>query len=80
MCPQVFRPLVIACLVIASSACQPQRSGIQSKNMGNVVAGYVEPAGAGPAGALPVSYLGDMFSGEEAALASKPPEIESPTF
>ncbi|MDM0069708.1 hypothetical protein [Variovorax sp. J31P207] len=48
--------------------------------MGNVLAGYVEPAGAGPAGARPASYLGDIFSGEEAALASKPPEIESPTF
>lgn len=80
MCTQVFRSLVIACLVIASSACQPQRPGIQSKNMGNVLPGYVEPAAAGPAGALPASYLGDMFSGEEAALASKPPEIESPTF
>jgi len=80
MCPRVFRPLVIACLVIASSGCQPQRPGIHSQNMGSVLAGYVEPAGAGPAGGRPVSYLGDMFSGEEAALASKPPEIESPTF
>ncbi|MDN8613387.1 hypothetical protein [Variovorax ginsengisoli] len=48
--------------------------------MGNVLAGYVEPAGVGPAAGHPVTYLGDMFSGEEAALASKPPEIESPTF
>jgi len=80
MCPRVFRPLVIACLVIASSACQPQRPGMQAKDMGIGLAAYVEPTGAGPVGGRPTAYLGDMFSSEEAALAAKPPELASPTF
>ena len=76
MSPRVFHPMVIACLVIASSACQPQWPGMQSKDMGRSLAAHVEPTGAGPVGA----YLGEMFSSEEAALAGRPPESESPTF
>jgi hypothetical protein len=72
MSPRVFRPIVIACLVMASSACQPPRPGMQAAHVG--------PTAAGPVGEQPAAYLGDLFSREEAALASKPPESESPSF
>ncbi len=80
MCHEMFRPLVFACLVIASSACQPQRPGIQT-SLANGLAGLVESAGASPIGGNPVTFFGDLFSNEEEALAAKPLELMmSPTF
>ena len=79
MSPQAFRPLVLAWLVIASSACQPQIPNVHAKNTENSIAGYVKPR-ASPIGAHVATYFGDLFSREEDALASKPPELASPTF
>jgi len=80
MCPQILRPLVIAGLVIVTSACQPQRSAIETRNIDTSFAGHVGQSVAGPIGVRPAAYFGDVFSREEAALTSKPPESASPTF
>ena len=69
MSHEVFRPVVLACLAIASSACQPQGPGLQA-GMAN-----------GLAEKIPATYFGDLFRAEEAALAAKPRETaEPPTF
>lgn len=77
---QVSSPLVVAGLVIVISACQPQRPAVHAAIMDSDPAGYVGQAPASPVGARPVTYFGDTFSKEEAALASKPPELGAPTF
>lgn len=69
MCHEILRPVVLACLVLANSACQPQGPGIQAA-MAN-----------GPAEKTPVIYFGDLFRAEEASLATMPRETaEPPTF
>ncbi|WP_431276061.1 hypothetical protein ACQ858_07230 [Variovorax ureilyticus] len=81
MQPQVFRPIVFAGLVIVVfSACQPQRPAVHAALMDSDPAGYVGQAAASPVGTRPVTYFGDMFSKEEAALGAKPPELDAPTF
>ena len=66
MSPRVFRPIVIACLVMASSACQPPRPGMQ--------AAYVGPT-AGPVGEQPAAYLGDLFSRERSGPCLQAPGV-----
>ena len=79
MSPPVFHPLVIAGLAIVISACQQQQSPPPSSSMDNSSAGQISQSEASRI-PRPIAYFGDMFSGEEKALMSKPPEQASPTF
>jgi len=80
MCREVFRPVVFACVVIASSACQPQRPGVQ-EGLANGLAGLVGSTEAIRSAGDTVTYFGDLFSKEEEVLAARPVEVVvAPTF
>ncbi|SEA41852.1 hypothetical protein SAMN05444680_102324 [Variovorax sp. YR216] len=80
MCPRAFRPIVFAALVIVISACHPQSATIQSRTSDSGMAGHLVRTEANPIAGGPAAYFGDLFSREEAALASKPADADSPTF
>ena len=79
MFTRVFRPTVFAGLVIVISACQPQRSPVGAGNV-DTLAARVGQSETSSIAVRSAAYFGDMFSREEEALASKPPELNSPTF
>jgi hypothetical protein len=81
MCPlRIFRAIAFVALGVAASACQPQRPSVAATKVGSFAAGHIQDRDARLVGARADAYFGDVFSSEEKALASKPPEVEAPGF